>query len=1246
MMDKANYRVHVDWLNTGNFAGPYDDISAYMMTMEWAIGNDTTLPQAKAGSFSAKLDNSTSIFSSFNSASPIYGKVLPGLRVRVQMQIGAGSWVTMWQGYLDKISPTVGPMVKVSTATIEAYGVLQNFTEDKDIDIPMMEGVTTGAAVAAILDGAGFSATDRLIDTGLSTMARFWARKGKVVDLLRQIEATETGLIRETKDGKIAFESRAHRLNPPHNTARVTYGTGTLRPWDLQQQDPLMDIYNYIEANIRTFNISDSTVLCTLVDERNGLGGAPIPIALGETKVIDIEIPNETTPSGYLAAYQWGVVDVEVNTEADMTGADITNEITYSRMELGRKLRLTITNTSGSNGFFILLKVHGIAIIESDPLTVHAEDTDSEAKYRKRSFPNVSEWLTQDQEARDYCAHIIAFYKDPRPAIRYTIKANYDPTHLLEAQTIDISDRIHMTLSLATFGLAIDTDMFVEWVSHSVDEARLHTVKVFARKAVTHTWTASGAAYSPKTIYGPGTSKPPDDLSCAAVATGRDILFGVEVWKWNETIDQAEFRARLLASTALNRAGSRIYSTIETQNGYSIPATGSLSMWVYPLEGFGYIWHTPGGIVPDISAGWILCTATGENQGSPRQTQPLTVFGIQGGGTGGDQLRAGWKNNGSDKMVVSSIQPATGKWSLITLTWQNGGDTKLYVDGALAGTTNNLDATFNTSAYNLTVLSGLEPQTHSFGGGFGRANWLGIWNKVLSSDEIAYLLEETPDKVAIPNLQDAWAMTSRPNVQSGWSHDPSTVNPSVYMMANNYVDLNSGPVGFNVPASAGGHDYVDLRTPEEGGTLGIDGCPYIIATGILAYFWGAHYKALNCYEGTWWYAFRLRNSSGWSVWSDGNDTPSRVTDHVTTNSIADTGPPQDWTVWAEADPSGSHAVVIKATRPKTNGNSIWKVWFQARDISGGQPWRNIDDGVGASVLYYDGQSGGTWEDFVTTFNSSHFTKTNPGFQNGKLGVMAIFDRHMVSPFAHANCEWTMPVDFENNDPATARWFGIGIPLELDASAIHLKMVKPLWEWNSEGYFGNEPGHGLDDKGLDPLPLKDPVTGEYGDTTSQIFVSDPIPIPASIPLDNIGARVFFQNGWSVDDDDTYFAPDPTSGIGSGYEIVLTDASTIASNGVAADMTPRKVYFCQLLDSVGATRVLGCPSSPKHRQPFIYIIRQSATGYLNYTPDAKVRVGNDVPWSPSSGPNKQDYVGLMYDGNDDKFDLISFVRGYGS
>lgn len=542
----ATYYFYVDWNNDTDFTDANENISAYVLSAEWSCGSDNPQPgQTSAGACRLILDNSTSIFSSYNPAG-IAANLLPGRRVKITMAIGGGAEVQMWGGYLESVTPTVGDRVTVSTAELIAYGAISKLTDTPLVDIAMQTDITTGAAMALVLTEVGIAAGDRSLDTGQSTLSKWWARDADALGLLRELESAECGLLREGKDGKLTFEDRAHRANAPHNAVQATYGTGVLNLWKPQQEDDVRSIYNLVETQVRTFNTSDDIMLAVISDVANAVGGAPLSVpakvgGVNGSRTVWIEFPTPSTPANYLAVSDWTTVDYEANTAADGTGTDITTDVSATKTEYGDKLKIVFSNANASAAYLVVLRAHGVAIMEGDPIAVKSEDATSQTKYRKRAYPNPSRWLTDLDDANDYVADIIAYHKDPRPRLRYTLMANYNAAHLLEAQTRDVSDRIHIEASVSSFGLAIDGDFFVEYVRHSVDQARLHKVEYVASAAATHTWTANASPYTPKVTPQGG---PPDDLVCYSIANGLTCYVGCIAWKWNATITQAEFRAK------------------------------------------------------------------------------------------------------------------------------------------------------------------------------------------------------------------------------------------------------------------------------------------------------------------------------------------------------------------------------------------------------------------------------------------------------------------------------------------------------------------------------------------------------------------------------------------------------------------------------------------------------------------------------------------------------------------------------
>lgn len=552
----AAYSYYVDWDNNGNFTGTYDDVTAYVLSAQWEYGVDwsSTPGRSKIGACRIKLDNSDGRFSSYNTASPLNTPaqlIFPGRPVKVTMTIAPAAAVTMWYGYLESILPSPGIIVGVSTAELLAYGPLSQIS-DTEVHLALQTNHDTGALVTHILNAAYYSATLRDIDTGLSTLSKFFVlRDSDAISVLHELEDAECGLIRETKDGKIAFEARDHRIVHHGSPAPTTFGSGGLYMWNLSQEDPLNGICNAIQTDVRTFNVSDTMQLACIVDVRNELGGAAIPIAgAGGTRTVRIEVPTANSPSYVLAVSSWGMVTYEANTLADISGTDITASVSASKTEYADRMEIVFTN-AGAAGYIVVLKVDGTAIVEGDPIPVKAEDgptTDgatSQGKYRIRNYPSPSRWLTDIDVAEDYCAHLLALYKDPVPRITFDVMANYDAAHLAKVQALDVSDRIHVDATAAIYSLGIDQDFFVEHIRHKVDSASLHTVEYQCRTVKSNTWAASAAAYTDKIISPPGT---PAGYICNAMDPDSRVIIGIQATEYTAGIDQAEFRAKLVAA--------------------------------------------------------------------------------------------------------------------------------------------------------------------------------------------------------------------------------------------------------------------------------------------------------------------------------------------------------------------------------------------------------------------------------------------------------------------------------------------------------------------------------------------------------------------------------------------------------------------------------------------------------------------------------------------------------------------------
>lgn len=106
------------------------------------------------------------------------------------------------------------------------------------------------------------------------------------------------------------------------------------------------------------------------------------------------------------------------------------------------------------------------------------------------------------------------------------------------------------------------------------------------------------------------------------------------------------------------------------------------------------------------------------------------------------------------------------------------------------------------------------------------------------------------------------------------------------------------------------------------------------------------------------------------------------------------------------------------------------------------------------------------------------------------------------------------------------------------------------------------------------------------------------------------------------------------------VTLTDASTVAIDASLGN------HFRLLTTSgVGATRALGSPTNPTDGQRILIEVTQDATGSRALTYNAIFLWGADVPVPTlSTGANKKDFLGFIYNSSAAKWYGVAVSRGY--
>jgi len=468
--------VEVDWGNDGTWVTLGGDV------MEWQTrsGRDPATEvasRAVAGRMTATLDNQSGDYSPENTGGANYGNILPGRPVRVESYYPYAD--TLWQGLLEDIVPQMqrnGPAV----ALLLANGPLTAM--NVEVAAAMQTSIGTGAAITEVLDKASWSATLRDLDTGQTTMTRWWRDKVLARTALREIEATENGFLRETRDGKIAFEDRVHRFGATHQTSQATYSddpstSPAIRYMEVQRPSPLPRVYNEIKASVRPTTVEALATLWTH-PLANTTGDAP-SIAPGDSLIFWADAKTLAAARTLVGVDAWTTPtlgsgnDIEVWSVNDGTGTDLSAaDIGIAVSALGETLKVTLTNNHATlTGYVTNAQARGTAVTASDPVTVQAEDSPSQTAYGLRTLPAdaAGPWIPDTAEAQAAVNWKLAVWKDALPTLRLVIAGLKDRTHLIEALTRDVSDRLTVEATQSRTQLGLSGDYYVESVGHRFD---------------------------------------------------------------------------------------------------------------------------------------------------------------------------------------------------------------------------------------------------------------------------------------------------------------------------------------------------------------------------------------------------------------------------------------------------------------------------------------------------------------------------------------------------------------------------------------------------------------------------------------------------------------------------------------------------------------------------------------------------------------------------------------------------------
>ena len=466
----AEYRLEVDWdgdLTFGNSeADVYPRVSGAVKAKRGRNFTSELYGRATAGVLSFTLYNDDNKFDRLNTNSPLYGLVVAGRAIRLNMRVSpVDPYVTIWGGFLDdpKGQPRRGGN---DLLKMQARGLFVRLTQTR-ADTPVESAISTGNAVSRLFDASDLDASLKgSVSTSGVSLERWWG-DGFAMAGLESLEETEGGFVFEDKLGRLGFETRNDRVgtarNPVLTLTTQRPGAGETGVIDAPSDDPIEEVVNEVRVTYRgAYTVESSSILWTLSDTPQ--------LAAGEFLELVAEYPVNTSPQGHVAVDSWDPIqtgDAVANSRSDGGGLDRTSSLSVVTTDEATSRTLVVTNIGAVPFYITTLRVRGQALVQGDQNSLVVRNQASIDNYERKSYPLDAAWLGSANEATTYGDWILLLRKDPQRKVKTVVNMN---NHLAVARDLELSQFVAFHGRDSTLGLFVDT------IGHHIQKGGRHDV--------------------------------------------------------------------------------------------------------------------------------------------------------------------------------------------------------------------------------------------------------------------------------------------------------------------------------------------------------------------------------------------------------------------------------------------------------------------------------------------------------------------------------------------------------------------------------------------------------------------------------------------------------------------------------------------------------------------------------------------------------------------------------------------------
>lgn len=495
----ARYKLLIDWRSNG-FADTGDDVSSRtldertVITARYGRDQSRQLSPISPGELGFELNNISRDYSPENSSSPLAGYVTPGRPVQFQAIVGVTT-TTLFTGYLDDfdIKPEFTDR-SVPATCIDALGRLRGVS----LTTALYRGIRTGDAISVLLDAVGWPAAARDLDLGASYLPYWWLDDSDAFEALMALVDSEgpSALVTVDPVGRIVFRDRHHRLTR-------TASLNVQATWRSSGTEPLVSApVNYGHGWKEIVNSVSVEVPLRQVDQvLSAVYSSPGLLVIPAGTPLQITARASGPFQGAITPQQ----------DTDYVAVSGTVSMSLSRTS-GQSTTITLSSGSGAVIQDLQLRAYQI---QSTSVVVTVEDQQSIDRYGRKSMQNgrLPTW-TNIYDTKAILGLIVSRRAERLPTITVTVRGHANATRLAECLTRNLSDRVHLTEAMT----GLDSDCFIEQISHSVSQGGLEHVTTFGLEKIPPTVTnpltfdlagagfnqgnfASGAQDNPTTMF-------------------------------------------------------------------------------------------------------------------------------------------------------------------------------------------------------------------------------------------------------------------------------------------------------------------------------------------------------------------------------------------------------------------------------------------------------------------------------------------------------------------------------------------------------------------------------------------------------------------------------------------------------------------------------------------------------------------------------------------------------------------------